>query len=322
MLIDAAMRTEVIERLIADLNGYYVFPEQAKAMESVLRARQQRGDYDTITSAEQFAATLTTDIQAVSDDRHLDVGYSEAVIRSQAEQDAETLTPERLQRLQQRNFGVEKVERLDFNIGYLDLRSFAPPALVAPKLQAAMTLLADTQALIIDLRFNDGGEPLTVALLASYLFDERTRLNDIYDRGTDRTEEYWTADTLAGPRYGGGKQVYPLTSRDTFSAAEDFAYALKNLKRATLIGSSTGGGAHPARERRFNDHFGAVVPTARSISPITHTDWEGIGVIPDIETDPDDALEHAQLLILRDWVATEADAMRRDAIAQRIAELD
>ncbi len=321
-VIDSAMRSEVIERLIVDLNGYYVFPEQAKALEKALRAKQQRGDYEAITSAEQLAATLTADIREVSHDRHLDVAYSEAVIRSQEEEDADAPTPERLQRMRQRNFGVEKVERMDFNIGYLDLRSFAPPDLVGPKLAAAMTLLADTQALIIDLRFNDGGEPRTVALLASYLFDQRTRLNDIYDRGTDRTEEYWTTDNVGGPVYGGSKKVYLLTSRDTFSAAEDFAYALKNLKRATLVGASTGGGAHPGRERRLNDHFGAIVPTARSISPITNTDWEGVGVIPDVAIDPEDALDHAQLLILRDAMDAEPDAARRDAIAQRISELD
>lgn len=147
-------------------------------------------------------------------------------------------------------------------------------------------------------------------------------MNDIYDRGSDRTEEYWTSDAVDGPRYGGGRKVYLLTSGDTFSAAEDFAYALKNLKRATLIGAGTGGGAHPGRERRFNDHFGAIVPTARTINPITHTDWEGVGVVPDVAIDPDDALDHAQLMILRDWLASEQDPARRAAIEERIGELD
>ena len=322
MVIDQAMRTEVLESLIANLNGYYVFPDQAKAMEQALRAKQQRGEYDVITSAQKFAATLTADIQEVSHDRHLDVGYSEAIIRSQAEEDADTLTPERLQDLRRLNFGVERVERLGFNIGYLDLRSFAPPELAGPKLAAAMALLADTRALIIDLRLNNGGDPQTVALLASYLFDERTRLNDIYDRGSDHTEQYWTSAEVAGPKYGAQKKLYLLISNDTFSAGEDFAYALKNLKRATLIGASSGGGAHPGTARRINDHFAAIVPTGRSISPITQTDWEGVGVIPDVAMAPDDALNHAQVLILTDLLDTETDPVMRDRIGQRVAELD
>lgn len=318
MVIDQAIRTEVVHRLIADLNGYYVFPDKAKAMESVLRAKLDGGAYNTITSAEKFTAALTADIQQVAQDRHLDVAYSEAVIRSQAEQDSDIPTPARLERMRSHNYGVEKVERLPFNIGYLDLRSFSPPDLAGPKLAAAMTLVADTEALIIDLRFNNGGEPKTVALLASYLFDERTRLNDIYDRGTDHTEEYWTSEQVAGPRFGGKKKVYLLVSHDTFSAGEDFSYAMKNLRRATLIGAATGGGAHPGTERRLNDHFGAIVPTSRSISPVTQTDWEGLGVLPDIAMRPAKALDHAQELILKDMLASSTDPFQRARIQDRL----
>jgi len=322
MVIDEAMRTEVLDRLVADLKGFYVFPDKATAMETELRARQQRGEYDAITSAEEFAATLTADIQRVTDDRHLDVDYSEAVIPSQAQTDADEATPRDSEDLRRLNYGLEKVERLPFNIGYLDLRGFAPADLVATRVGAAMSLLANTDAMVIDLRANGGGDPRTVALLASYLFDERTRLNDIYDRGTDVTQQYWTTDALAGPKYGGQRKVYLLIGNDTFSAAEDFAYALKNLKRATLIGASTGGGAHPGTARRLTDHFGAIVPTGRSISPITHTDWEGVGVQPDIATDPDDALDHAQAMILEDLLIAEANPFRAERIRERLAELE
>jgi C-terminal processing protease CtpA/Prc len=219
------------------------------------------------------------------------------------------------------NFGIESVQRLDFNLGYLDLRAFAPPKLSASKLAAAMTLLADTDALVIDLRNNGGGDPQTVALLASYLFDSRTHLNDIYDRGKDATTQMWTPDEHAGPTYGGKKKVYLLVSHDTFSAGEDFSYALKNLQRATLIGAATGGGAHPGTGRRLNDHFAANIPTGRSISPITHTDWEGIGVAPDIAIDPERALEKAQVLYMTDLLQSERDEGRRQRISQRIAVL-
>lgn len=321
MVIDEAMRTEVLERLIANVNGFYVFEKQAAAVEKDLRGRQQRGEYATITSAEEFAATLTADLQRVTGDRHLHVDYSEAITPSQAQTDAEEAAPTDSEDLRRRNHGFERVERLPFNIGYLDLRGFAPADLLANKLAAAMTLLADTRALVIDLRANGGGDPRAVALLASYLFDEPTRLNDIFERGSNVTQQYWTTDTLAGPRYGVARKVYLLIGNDTFSAAEDFAYALKNLGRATLIGASTGGGAHPATARRLNDHFGAIVPTGRSISPITHTDWEGVGVVPDIAIDADDALAHAQILILEKLLAGEANPHAAEQLQHRLAEL-
>jgi C-terminal processing protease CtpA/Prc len=321
MALDAAQRDEILERLVAGLNGYYVFPEKARAMEAELRAREQAGAYASITSAEKFADTLTQDLQRVTNDRHLEVAYSERPFPPQEVFDTEETTPEDLEQQRRLNFGIERVQRLDFNLGYLDLRAFAPAALSGAKLAAAMTLLADTDALVIDLRNNGGGDPATVALLASYLFDERTRLNDIYDRGKDATTQYWTSDQHEGRGFGGKKKLYLLVSHDTFSAGEDFAYALKNLKRATLIGAATGGGAHPGTGRRLTDHFAANVPTGRSISPITHTDWEGTGVAPDIAIDPDKALEKAQALYLADLLASEKDEGRRQRIATKLAEL-
>jgi C-terminal processing protease CtpA/Prc len=321
LVLDQGQRAEILERLIAGLNDYYVFPDQAKRMETQLRAREKAGAYANITSAEKFAETLTEDLQRVNNDHHLEVAYSERPFPPQEVFDNEEATPEDLEQQRRLNFGVERVQRMDFNLGYLDLRAFAPANLSGPKLAAAMTLLADTDALVIDLRNNGGGDPATVALLASYLFDGRTRLNDIYDRGKNSTTQYWTSDVKDGKPFGGKKKLYLLVSHDTFSAGEDFAYALKNLKRATLIGAATGGGAHPGTGRRLTDHFAANVPTGRSISPITHGDWEGTGVAPDVVTDPDKALDKAQALYLTDLLSTEKDEGRRQRIAQKLAEL-
>ena len=323
MVIDQALRTQVLERVIANLNGAYVFPDKATAMEAGLRARQQAGAYDTITSAQDFASTLTEDLHRISHDRHIDVGYSEQVIPITAPgTDPDAMSPGQMQNMIRLNYGIESVQRLNFNIGYLDLRSFAPAEQVADRIGAAMTLLSDTDELIIDLRANNGGDPETVKLLASYLFDTRTRLNDIYDRPTNHTEQGWTRDQLAGPKYGGRRKVYLLTSNDTFSAGEDFAYALKNLKRATLVGEPTGGGAHPGSAVRLNDHFGAIVPSGRSISPITNADWEGVGVIPDVATDADDALARTEAMILRDRLRVEKDPGKRQGLEHRLGELD
>ncbi len=323
IVIDGAMRSQVLDSVIANLNRAYVFPDKAKAMENALRARQKSGAYDKITSAEDFARTLTDDLQGVSHDRHINVGYSEEVIPvALPDADPDAMSPEQLKDMVRRNYGFETVQRMDFNIGYLDLRAFAPVDQVGNRLAAAMTLLHDTDELIIDLRKNNGGDPKTVVMLASYLFDSRTRLNDIYDRPSNRTEQGWTTDQLAGPKYGGKRKVYLLTSHETFSAGEDFAYAMKNLKRATLIGESTGGGAHPGSAIRLNDHFGAIVPSGRSISPITHTDWEGVGVMPDVATDADDALSRAETMILTNRLRTETDPGKRDRLQRRISEID
>jgi C-terminal processing protease CtpA/Prc len=136
-----------------------------------------------------------------------------------------------------------------------------------------------------------------VALVASYLFDRRTHLNDLWTRSTNTTEQFWTQDSVAGRRFGGGKPVLVLTSSRTFSGAEEFAYDLKALKRATLVGETTGGGAHPVRARRIDEHFTIGVPFARAINPVTRTNWEGVGVEPDRKVPAADALTTALKLI-------------------------
>jgi C-terminal processing protease CtpA/Prc len=208
-------------------------------------------------------------------------------------------TMHRLERILASNLGVEKVDHLGPNIGYLQISSFGPVFLVSEKFAAAMNDLADTDGLIIDLRNNGGGGGDSVALLISYLVDERTRLNDTWERATGVTTQYWTQDKLDGKRYGGKKPVLILAGLNTKSAAEAFVYTMQALKRATVVGERTWGGANAARPYRLGDHFLAVIPSRRSISPVTHANWEGVGVIPDIAATPDDALAVARDLLQR-----------------------
>ncbi len=185
-----------------------------------------------------------------------------------------------------------------------------------------MALLADTKALIIDLRRCGGGDPETVMQVASYLYNRRTHLNDIYWRDEGRIEERWTADTVAGKPYGQARRIYLLTSGDTFSGGEDFAYALKNSGRATLVGETTGGGANAGSPRRLGAHFMMFVPTGRPISPVTHSNWEGVGVTPDLAVAADDALEVAHLAVVKELLATETDPRWKDILQSTLAELD
>lgn len=323
MAIDAAQRQVVIDGVIRELRSSYVFPDQAKKVELALRQHQKRGTYDAITSAEKLSKTLSQHMQAVNNDKHLNIFYSEKPLPQENKDkkpSAEELAAE-LADMKAQNFGIERVERLPFNIGYFALNGFMPAKAVANSMAAAMTLLSNTDALIIDLRKNGGGDANTVTLLASYFLDERTHMTDIYDRPSDRIEQMWSSDSVAGAHYGQKKDVYILTSKRTFSAAEDFSFALKNLKRVTIVGETTGGGAHPGGVARLSEHFAMFVPSGRSMNPVTKLDWEGVGVAPDVSTSADDAMKTAQTAILKKIADAEKNPQRRERINARIAKI-
>jgi C-terminal processing protease CtpA/Prc len=190
------------------------------------------------------------------------------------------------------NCGFESAEHYRPKIGYLKLKAFAEEENCAPTAIAAMSFLADSDALIIDLRNNGGGAPRMAAVISSYLFDEHTHLDDIYDQTQNTTGQLWTLPYVPGKKFT-GKPVFALTSASTFSVGEEFSYDLKSLKRATLIGETTGGGAQTVSRHRIDDHFFIRVPLGRFNNPITRTDWEGTGVEPDVKVAAADAFDEA-----------------------------
>jgi hypothetical protein len=301
------LRDQVLDGVLKQLNEHYVFADKAREMEKAIRARRETKEYDRITSANALAETLTRHLQEVSHDKHLRVIYRrEPLPRQRA-----TPSPEARQRMRgmmgKNNFGFEKVERLEGNIGYLDLRGFMEAEVAGETAAAAMTFLANTDALIIDLRKNGGGSPDMVALLCSYLFDGSPRhLNSLHWRRPDGEEiqQWWTLPYVPGKKYI-GKDVYVLTSKRTFSAAEEFTYNLKTQKRATIVGETTGGGAHPGGPQPVADHFAVWVPSGRAVNPITKTNWEGTGVKPDIEVPADETLKTAHLEALKKVAASK-----------------
>jgi C-terminal processing protease CtpA/Prc len=322
---NAATRATVIDNLIQKLNGHYIFPEVAGQMDVAIRAKAGSGAYDRLTTLEDLCERLTEDLQAVSHDKHLRLFHHP---ESEIEDEPDQPSPEQLEEFRDAmrllNFGFARVERLPGNIGYLDLRGFFPASLGGETATAAMNLLAHTGALIVDLRQNGGGDPEMIALITSYLFDHMTNLNNMYWRDGDRTQQFWTLPYVPGQRYGANKPVYVLTGSDTFSGAEEFAYNLKHLKRATIIGEITGGGAHPVGGFAITPHVGAHIPIGRAINPISGTNWEGTGVAPDIAVPQADALRTAQVLALRymlDQAGDHASGPLADLVEEARAEL-
>jgi retinol-binding protein 3 len=324
---EPSTRTEVVEAVLTGLERTYVFPEVAAEMGRAVRDRLRRGEYDDAPGEQAFAELLTAHLQAVSNDKHLRVRY-QAEPPSAPAGGAESPAAARARReavSRSSNYGFERVERLPGNVGYLELRGFDNPQSGSAEatVAAAMTFLSNTDALIVDLRRNGGGSPDMVALISSYLFGpEPVHLNSLYYRPDDRTDDFWTRREVAGTRYGPDRPVYVLTSSRTFSAAEEFTYNLRNLQRATVVGETTGGGAHPGGDQRINDHFRVFIPTGRAISPITGTNWEGTGVEPHVKVPREAALPTAHAAILRKLLAEETSPAWRRALEEVLQEVE
>jgi retinol-binding protein 3 len=291
--LDAAERSRVIDGVSKNLKEAYVYPDLAQKMEEAVRAKQKRGEYDSITDPDTFADRLTKDLREISHDKHLGVHFSPVKLPPDLQKPSAEEEAESRKMLERSNCEFEKVEVLPRNIGYLKFNAFANPTICGPTVVAAMNFLAHVDAIIFDLRENGGGDPKMVAMVSSYLFDKPTHLNDLYNRQEDFTQQYWTLPYVPGTSLA-SKPAFVLTSKKTFSGAEEFTYNLKNLKRATIVGETTGGGAHPVSGHRVDDHFMIGVPFARAVSPITKTNWEGTGVEPDVKVPAADALQKAE----------------------------
>lgn len=299
---DSKVKQQTVKKITSLLNDNYIFPETAKKMGELIKSNLTTGVYDSIDDPMKFAETLTNDLQSVSKDKHIRVRFSPDDAMRMIEEKKNGHTPDDEKHwnemMKKENFGFKKVERLSGNIGYVDFRNFASPYYSKETITSVMGFLANTEAIIFDLRLNGGGDPAGVQLICSYLFgDTPVHLNDLYFRPEDKTEEFWTLRKIDGKRMP-DVPVYILTSKFTFSGAEEFAYNLKNLKRATIIGETTGGGAHPGGMNVINKGFLIFIPVGRAISPITKTNWEGVGVTPDIEINSELALEKAQIMAL------------------------
>jgi C-terminal processing protease CtpA/Prc len=202
------------------------------------------------------------------------------------------------------NFNFKEIKILPGNVGYLKFNSFPDASTAGPTAIAAMNFLSHTDALIIDLTDNGGGSPSLIQLITTYFFEEPKHINSFYIREGDKTEQFWTLTFVPGERMP-ETDIYILTSGFTFSGAEEFTYNLKNMKRAVIVGETTGGGAHPVNEHIINDNFGISVPFGKAVNPITNSNWEGTGIEPHVKAEKSKALDVAYVMALDSLLTKE-----------------
>lgn len=315
---------ETINEINNLLKEKYVFPDKATQISALLSKNLKKGIYNSFKNPKELAQKLTKDLQSITNDKHLRVFYSPI-----NQQKTEEISAEEQTRFEQKMIAMEKrdnflfkeVKILDGNIGYIDFRGFRDPKHASETVISALGFLQNTDAIILDLRNNGGGYPQMVQLITSYFVDEEpVHLNTFYSRVNDKYSQYWTLPYVPGKRLP-NVQLYILIGNSTFSAAEEFSYNLKHLKRAILIGETTGGGAHPGESFQINDTFKVWTPTGRAINPITKKNWEGVGVIPHIKTNEKDALISAQLKALDSLNIINKDIFRKDYYTWHIETL-
>ena len=320
----SAERAKIIQELIKQMNERYVMPEIAEKIEAELTKWMKTDEFKTLNSPVPFASKVNEILKVNVTDAHLRFRYSPGVLpeRREAGEPSQEEIDQATNWVRRQNATFRKVERLEGNIGYFAFDSFQSPEDISRPMAAAMNFLANTDAMIIDLRQNGGGDPSGVQVVCSYFFGEKpVHLNSIYFRPTNETREFWTLEKLDAPRFL-DKPVYVLVSKRTGSGAEECSYNLQQLKRATIIGEPTWGGANPGGTVRLHDHFACFIPVGRAINPITKTNWEGSGVIPDIKSDPQKSLEQAQVLVLKELISKEKDANYKSALEARLKVLE
>lgn len=310
-------KIQVADSIAKFMADFYVFPEVGREMGDLILKNMQAGKYRDVTDYREFGMMISEDLRSVSKDKHIGVRYNPEMIAmyKNAEADSNNKELEEYQRREAAysNYNFKEIKILPGNVGYLKFNSFMDASEAGPTAIAAMNFLAHTDALIIDLRDNGGGSPSLIQLITSYFFQDTEHLNSFYIREGEQTHQFWTLPYVPGKKLL-DTELFVLTSSYTFSGAEEFTYNLKNLKRATIVGETTGGGAHPVSMHIINDNYGISIPFGRAINPITNTNWEGTGIEPHVATSKEEAFDHAYLLALEKLIKKTTDEERKQLI--------
>lgn len=313
--------TTEITVLAEQLVDSYLDQSVARKIADLLLRRQADGEYAKLKTEEKLASVVTADMQSVNGDKHLYLSYtSESLPVRDDPVLPDTGRDHRLAGLN--GHGFARVERLLGNVALLDIRRFYPPTHSGAAAAAAMNLVADADALIIDLRKNTGGEPEMVALVHSYLVNEQTRLNSVFLPAENRTIQFWTLPYVPGDRYGGDKPIYVLIGPATFSGGEGFSYDLQQYGRGVLLGEPTSGAANFHFPMRVADHLLSAIPTGYPVQAVSNENWEGVGVQPDIALPAEQAFDEAYRLALRHVVSLGAEPPRQQLARDAQTALD
>lgn len=303
---------ETIKRMGDLLEKNYVFPDKGENMKKALQNNLQTGVYYNMT-LENFASLVNKDLQTVCPDKHMkiDVFPARPAVDNTSGQKVDS-KPRKVN-------PFKKIEFLPGNIAYVVLNNFPDPALCDEYVISAMNSISGANGVIFDLRNNGGGSPKLVQLILSYFIEEGTLYHKIYDRIKNETKEYSTYKINSGFEYDRQKgkvgtnnllqaNLYVLTAKRTFSAAEEFAYDVQSIKRGKIAGETTGGGAHQMTGFGVYGRIGMRIPYSRPVNPFTGSDWEGTGVKPDIEVKANEALKAAHIDALQSMIAKADDA--------------
>jgi hypothetical protein len=302
-------KESVVEVICELVRANYVYPEEGKRISTQMMANFRDGKYSTLSYPEDFARRLDSDLIEIGGDKHLGlVCDPDRVKEIRAQVNNDYVTKEMVEEERKKNFGFRELRILAGNIGYLDLRIFFQPKYAGATAVAAMNFLSNCEAVIVDLRSNGGGWGEMVALLISYFLNnnEIVHLTTIYSRPKDEYDQSWTLPYVPG-KIMSDVPLFVLTSKSTFSAAEEFCYCLRHLERATLVGETTRGGAHPIDEKIVDDRFILILPEQRSINPKTGGNWEGVGVEPHIKVPAQEALDSAHIRALEVLLSRSQD---------------
>ena len=319
VVLDGPMRQKLIDNVVRELNEKYVAPDNVKGIETHLRTKLQSGAYDKLTRPDQFASAMTTDLRTAGKDLHLFVTYDPVLeARLLAAPAAPSFelpelppTPEQLARLRESNYDFRKLEILSGNVGYLDLRTFVDLNLSKDTAVAAMNFLANTDAVIIDLRHNPGGFINLENFLISYFYGlDPVELLSRYHREGNLTIREWTLREVPGKRLQ-HTDLYVLTSRETGSAGEGFSFILQQRRRATIVGEKTSGAGYGNKETPIGNGFVFYISTFRQFDPRTGRGWQEVGVEPDIKVSAERALSAAHLEAVKNVAGKSTDVERK-----------
>lgn len=319
--LDINLKKEIIDTVLSCFGNNYVYPQVAKTLKDTILHKYKKGEYSQVTLTNDLIEQLSLDLRKIANDRHIGIKYVKESENSTSKS-KHSLLSEGLEEKRRQNFNFKIAEWFPGNVGYIRFDRFEDPEYAGETVTSAVNFIHDCDAIIIDLRYNYGGEEKMVRFLSSYFFSDPTLLNSRYFTHKDSLVQSWTNSYVPGKKII-DKDVYILTSRNTASAAEAFTYILKNYNRAIIIGETTKGAAHWVEYYYFPSlNIEIKLPVARPINPVTGTNWEKTGIKPDIEIEEYKAYNKSYVIALEKLYESISDSITRQNLKwyKQIAE--